>query len=257
MLKKIHILSVLVASLWACSDTDHIEGSNQLVSQELQIENFIGIVNQTLFPIYVAQGDAYRVSLTGNANLLSYTNVTVKDNILHVGFKKGVSLSNVDMFMEVQLPKLEKLVLDSTGDIILQSSFEMPHFELLNQGTGDIVGYDPIYCEGADIRTESTGRVELYLMAETVHLNLSGTSQVRLVGGANTVQFVTHGTAGYQGALLETNTVNFVHNSTDKVEVFVRDTLKGKLQNTGDLFFKGNPILDVEVEGTGKLVPFP
>jgi hypothetical protein len=103
------------------------------------------------------------------------------------------------------------------GQYDLEFDITIPYIDLIrNIGTGDVVVEDEFNVDQVDISLEGTG--------------------------------------GFEGFLLEAKYATVDIMGTGNCEISASESLDAVLEGTGSLYYKGNPAINADVSGTGKVV---
>ena len=154
-----------------------------------------------------------------------FLEITANENIIHRVLTKVVdnelrlyledgNYSGLDLSANITVTALDKLSNSGTGDIIASSISNASSLEIKNSGTGNI----------------------------------------EMQGTANTLELKNEGSGEFNG--FDFSTSNCIVNTigTGDCEVFCDDDLNVKIVGTGDVYYKGQPIIEADITGSGKLI---
>lgn len=122
--------------------------------------------------------------------------------------------NNIDIEVIIETARLEELVMSGTGDVVMQGFTDLDEFSVDKSSTGDL---------------------ELDGSCSVLNLNIGGTGDVKAF------DFVT-------------GICNLDKSGTGTAEITVQTTLQGSVSGTGDVFYKGNPTIDLDISGTAELI---
>lgn len=128
---------------------------------------------------------------------------------------------------------------------------------LENNGSGLMHVMGPVDIENIALKLTGSGNVTIDDMRTTgINATLTGSGSLSAVGPdtcfASNIQ--VNGSGSLYSFGLKTHNANVVLAGSGNVQVHVADTLTGTLSGSGNLSYKGNPFIDVNVTGSGQLV---
>ena len=199
--------------------TRYIEPFNQI---DVNLSGIVEIIKDTTpFIEFIVEG-----------NLEQYIATPVNNKVL------SISLS--ECFKEHQ-------------DIIIRV-----HYDTLNtittSGPGDVISNLILEQDSLVLNVKSSGDISLTTNIKNLYSNIQGTGIVSINGQIekHTIELNNSGAVNTYQAM----TQNAVVNSTASGNIYVRvkNTIKGELSGSGDLFYKRNPIITVVESSTGKVI---
>ncbi|MCL2289742.1 MAG: DUF2807 domain-containing protein [Bacteroidetes bacterium] len=91
-------------------------------------------------------------------------------------------------------------------------------------------------------------------LPELQSINLKGVGNVKLSNGeASSLQISLSGAGGIDAQNYQVENVVINHSGVGDAKIWVTTSLSGTLSGVGDIYYKGNPIINVSVSGVGKL----
>ena len=135
--------------------------------------------------------------------------------------------------IELTLPTFSGLLTSSTGDIIVEDYFQ------------DI--------EALNLEIQSTGNIVFRGAATQIDLLIDGTGDISLEGLSSQLNAQLDGTGNLSAFDLITKVVDLASTSTGDAEIFVEEELIVTMTGTGDVKYKGNPVITSMISGTGEL----
>ena len=188
--------------------------------------------------VFVKQGTEQEVKIEAGNNLVSLIKTEVIDGVLHIknenkcnwarSYKKG----KISVYLTI--PKLRYV-----------SQF----------GSGEIKSIDTLSCDTIDILTGESGDVELYVNANVVFNHLHSTSDVTLHGKAP-IQGIFHSGEGYLHCEDLQTDITWSHSVASGNEYLnAKNVLAVTIDWAGDIYYLGNPSIELKGTGKGKLIP--
>jgi hypothetical protein len=233
------VLTVLLV-FGACSDKENvnapnrtIHGSGNLVSESRQLSGFTSIIINTVAYVDLAQGDNQEVVVTSDDNLIEYISTRVHRGVLYISIYEGVSISNLTLELDITVVNLEAVIVNSVATVMGVGSFN---------------------CDYLFFEMNSVGHIIMDFDAIEVYSDNNSVGTIELSGAAIT-NYVTVSSVGYTRAFeLETDTTIVEVNSVGNAYVRANDYLRATINDMGSIYYKGYPEIDLEDNGTGRLV---
>ncbi|HPR59408.1 MAG TPA: head GIN domain-containing protein [Prolixibacteraceae bacterium] len=239
---------------YAHNDMFMIHGTGPIVTETFELEGFTGVVSKTVIDIDIVKGDEQEVLVEGHQNMMDYIEVYVSGNSLYVDLKPG-SYNNFKLKVFLTLPNIESLELESTGDITIGDFNRLENLEIDVRSTGDVVstGWLSIIDE-LDIDVRSTGKVDLLVDVDQIRANIDGTGNVTLDGTCRSQIIDMASTGNYFAYNLESDICDISVKGVGDAKVNVNETLDAYITSVGNVFYKGNPSVDVIDNGIGDII---
>ncbi len=212
---------------------DSIKGSGYLITESRTLPNFNSIEMCTAGKVYITYGIEQEVSVTVDQNIAEYITTSVHDGKLFIGTKRGVSLSNYKLIVNLTMTDLEELVTNSSGDIIGKNKFEADVLCLVINSSGDI---------------------SLDLAADQLYSRISSSGDLFLNGSVYKHEAVISSSGDLCAFNLITDTTRITLNSSGDAEVYASRLLDVKINSSGNLFYKGYPTIYKLISSSGRII---
>lgn len=206
---------VSLVFLAACSK-DKISGSGQVSTESRNAANFIKIVTNGSTEVHVAQGANFSVQVKGYSNLLPYMQTEVNGNTLNIGYRPGVNIKNDNVEVFVTLPVLESVATNGSGNVDAKGTFNGNALQASISGSANI--------------SIEAGNVSLF------KVNSSGSGNVRALG-------------------LTAQNADVSISGSGTAEVWAIAKLKATISGSGVVYYKGQPVIETNISGSGKVQP--
>ena len=206
----------LILTSTACTPIDFVEGSDLIRTESRLIHTrFNHISLASTIDATLIQGDSFSIVVKGNDNILPLLETYLThEDVLMIHFRNNTSLRNVKTEVIITAPQLKGIQIGGTGNLIIPKPF---HFNDL-------------------------------------HLNMAGTGDATLNGSAKNMIVKQSSTGTIKAFNCPTDNLEIDHFGTSDAEVTVLKEMQIILGGTGDIIFKGNPLLkSSQISGTGKL----
>jgi len=181
-MKTIKILSlsiIFVLFITSCDwhDTNHVIGSGEVESMEVSLPDFTGVSVTGTCDVDIQIGDLQSVELIAQPQILDVMTYEVKNHILHIGFKHGITIKrSKEISAEIVIPAVSYIAVTGAGNFKLDGS-RQEFLDIYITGTGDVNAFD---MEVDDCMVSISG-------AGMCELNPSLTSDISGVGNVTAV----------------------------------------------------------------------
>lgn len=189
--------------------------------------------------MHVQQGDEHSIEITAREKTLDKIIVEIDDDKLIIRFSfEDRWMSNFEpgtIEINVVTPEIEMLSVQGSGDIYAEGLIETFKMELNVAGSGDIK-LSKLDCEVLDADIAGSGDIVLSgkSTAREMDINIAGSGDI-----------VAH------QFKVETAEVKIA--GSGDCEVFVTDRLDVKIFGSGDVIYKGDPHVNSNISGSGKI----
>lgn len=198
-----------------------LHGSGNVLTESRKVHGFDRVIVTGINELALAQGEAESLLVTADDNLMCYIYSEIRDGILYIRIKEGLSPSQP---IQLKLSVKEIVALDISG--------------IVNAETGDLVSeHLDIVISG--LSTLKMGSLETQKL--TVHLN--GSTKFELTGSGETVEqtILLNGANTYLAPGLLSRNVDINASGPNDVTVWATDSLKIETYGTGKVDYYGNP----------------
>jgi len=210
------LLPAAVLTLFSCRK-ERLTGSGPVITQARPLNNFTKIYTGGATDVYVTQGPVFSVEVNGYSNLLPFFETKVVNNTLELGYREKTTVKNDNIKVFITLPVLNGLATAGSGSIHTIGNFtNNPFFENNITGSGNIY-----FALGAaqNCRTVISGSGSVYafgMQADNADITISGSGQQ---------------------------------------EITASTTLKVNIAGSGNVYYKGTPVITTLISGSGALIP--
>lgn len=228
---------ILVLGLGGCSKLDYtlVSGDGAVIEQRHPLGESVTRV-QAGVPanIHLVVGEERGILIRGQENLLSYVELTERDDKLELEVKDGYRFEHFEPIdITITLPRVTELALAglARGDL---SGFSGDELVLSVAGLGDIVASQ--------------------LTLDRLEGNVAGAGNLDLgAGSAKEVELNLAGAGGVSGADFKGEEVEVNIAGSGDVEVNASELLKVGIAGSGSVNYLGNPRLESEIAGSGSI----
>lgn len=209
-----------------------LNADGPLVSQNLAMESFNGIKNETSVEVFIRQGDEQEVIVEGKEDAIEELELDVDNGVWEIEFDRCVrDLDNMQIF--ITLPELRRVY---------------------SSGSGDIMGENLFVTEDIDFKLSGSGDVRIEAEADDIDARISGSGDLIIDGLSDEAVYRLSGSGDVQAFGMQSRTADINISGSGGTEVNVVEFLKVRISGSGDVRFIGSPEIDVNITGSGDLI---
>ena len=209
------------------------KGEGPVVEREFSVGTFNAIELNISETVFVTQDTFTQVLVQGQQNILDLLDIRVRGGILTIDFDKSVG-RHKELEFYITMPDVSLLENKSSGDIVGLNQFFANDMFLTNRGSGDI-------------------NVNATILDDLI-VDVQGSGSVVTFGTTDDTFVSLNGSGWYNGFGMATNFCTAENNASGTIEVVVDDVLNATVNASGDIRFKGNPLVFANVSGEGGVV---
>ncbi len=212
-----------------------IRGNGNITQQNFPLNNFETVSVSGDWTVEITRNGTSSVTVDADRNVFDYLDIRVDGNHnLHIGFKKGYAISNAHCKASIKMPILRRLTTSGsiTGTV---SYFDMPGrtMSIDVAGSGDVTARD-ITVKNLKLKISGSGSFEATGKAQNMTAAISGSGNIKAVG-------------------LKTENTAISISGSGFAKVWVTTFLRADISGSGNIWYKGNPIIDRQISGSGSL----
>ena len=258
--KMLIIISIILfSSMQSCiisinDDSNCMKGTGSIVSEQVTVDPFNAVVNETVVDVEIVQGDSQSVIIEGHQNMIDELDLSVSHGELTVDLR-GHCYKNFKLKVYITVPDLTAVTLKSTGDMKLGSFDNIQSLSVGIKSTGDL------YCDGTltidqllELESTSTGKIDLDVTTDEIVTYMSGTGNITLSGSCKSQYIELSSTGSYHAFDLDSEDCEVRNSGVGDVKVYVTDNLDVSISSVGSVYYMGDPVVKVNDKGVGKLI---
>ena len=237
-MKKKHILILLSTIFVSISFSPYklypinIKGNGNLVTSEINIPKFEKINSGGSAEVYFHLSPEYRVVITADSNIIEYIEIITRGKTLHIGNKKGYSLSFTKMLVNIYSPVLTSVSISGSGTFISDDVINARRFEINVSGSGRIEG--KIDSNNFFATISGNGRINIIGSSDSSNINISGSGRI------NSLDFCT-------------NNATVRVTGSGNADIYVLNNLVVNISGIGRINYRGNPRIESKIRGSGRI----
>jgi hypothetical protein len=236
-------LLALVFSMLACGfiqigddgGGEKITGSGPVVEEDRVVKGVTGVELGTSGTLHISLGNTSSLRVEAQENLMEYIETEVRGGVLLIRNTPGYDLRStrpIQYYLTVE--KLDNIEVSSSGDI-----------EVGNLKSNSL-----------SIRSNSSGDINIDgLDGSSLDVKISSSGEVGISGGQIQKQKIDISSSGdFQARDMASVTADIDLTSNGSATVRVSDRLSGQLSSSGNIYYVGNPEVDVQMTSSGKTI---
>lgn len=237
-MKKTFLFSILIALfIVSCDDDDTYTGEGPIVTEELNLEDFYGIEAIGSMDIVISEGAEQKVEVTGHTNIIKRVETSVSNGIWTVKLKDG-SYKNADLTFNIVIPMLNRASIEGSGGISVNDFTSEASVYLGIIGSGNIQLDENDGCSNLVVEIEGSGRVNAKEEFEDIE-----SLDVEIIGSGS-----------FDGFPVEADQVIINIVGSADCAITANIGLKVDIDGSGTVSYKGNPTIESNISGSGKII---
>lgn len=234
MKKNLWICSLVLLVLSSCT-FKNVKGDGNIVTKTYTESGFKDIDVSSSVEVYLTQGTAYSLKITGEKNILELMNVKTKGDKLEIGFKNNTSFSATKpVKIYITAPGFRNL--DGSGACSFYSQQKIT-------STGEVM---------IDLSGSCTAQLDID--AKKIVIDASGATEITLKGTATDLAVDASGSTSIHCFDFITQNTTLDISGAGEAEVFASKSLGIDISGASSVQYKGSPAsLKQEISGAGSV----
>ena len=226
----------ILLTLFGCDEDSICEkGEGPIIREEILLPPIHSIKNNNVVDVYIQQGAEQKIIVEGQQDIIDLLNHSVNNGVWEIDFDRNCVYNFDGMKIFITIPEVRSLQTINEGNIYSSDTLVVEDISLLTNGRGKI-SLDAI-ARHIDARTESIGDIEI-------------------TGLANTTTYTIRGGGNIRGFDLIADEADITIRRSGNVEITVMRNLKVLIDGSGDVYFKGSPMKEITIDGSGEVIDF-
>ncbi len=208
-----------------------INGVGNEVETTFKLPNFDGVQLTNNVDVYITQGSPQKVVVKGQGNIIDLLDLRVSRGVLDIGFRNCVNRHNIEIYLT------------------------MPDVAFVgNAGSGYIYGENFFDAFDIVLRNSGSGKIDLGLKATDIDASISGSGDIVLEGSAGYLSLKNSGSGDFEAFKLKNDKAFIQVTGSGDAATWVVKVLDVKISGSGNVYYKGSPIINLNRTGSGKLI---
>lgn len=234
-MKKILTISLFLSllSLSSCYfPINAVQGNGKIVNKEIIIPNISEIVLKGSGDVFITKGDKPSLFIETDENIFDLLDTQISENRLILDSKETISPSKLIYWITVS--KINEIIIDGSGDVMVNEGFNSNNFKSTIKGSGDIFVKN--------------------LNTESLKVLISGSGNIKMSGSCNIASLEVDGSGDIIFNEMESKRVTASINGSGDMKINVTEYFKAVINGSGDIGYIGNPsTFETKVNGSGEI----
>jgi hypothetical protein len=253
-MRTLIILCAILLSACGGIGSNVLQGSGKVQTENRPISGVTAVMLTTSGSLTITQGAAESLTIESDDNILPLLTSEVENGTLTLATKPNTSINPTRIQYRLVVTDIAAITSTGSGDTAAGELIS-DSFTLQVNGSGD-VAIEALTSTNPTITTTGSGNVTIRLLtAETLTVNQSSSGSVTLVGSAENQTITMTGSGDFIGEGLQGETANIRMESSGDATVNVSGAIDATLSGSGNLTYIGDPQVDENVSGSGKVNP--
>jgi len=225
------VIGISFACASCASNVFPIKGNGNLKTSEKDVSSFEKIRVGGSAEVRFHLSNEYRAVVTVDSNLVEYTEVKTRGDVLNIGTKMG-NYSFTKYLVDIYCPTL-------TGVSI--------------SGSGRFSGNDTITASAFNINVSGSGKINGTIDCDNFSAKISGSGNISITGNSKDSDIVISGSGNFAGTEFNVNNADIRISGSGKISIYAADNLKANISGSGEVKYLGNPKIETSISGSGKI----
>ncbi len=209
------------------------EGVGNVDTIELEVPAFHALELATFAEVTAWPSDTLEVQAVGQPNIVGLLGLDVYDATWRIAFD-ALCVHDYALGLLIRLPQMRKVRVSSSGAVVFADTFHLDlPFEFGLSGSGNLLA-----------------RVD----APAVRGRIQGNGHASLAGHTRLLELQISGAGSLSAFDLSAEVAHLTISGKGFAEVYATDTLRVEIVGSGFVRYKGEPVVEAEISGTGKLI---
>ncbi len=216
---------------------EKVRGEGPTVTETRDIRNFKGFKSSISADITLKQtSGSYKVTVSGQKNILALLKTEVIDGNLKIGFEKGYSMSyNSPLKITIEAPSFDYLGMSGSGNVEAEGTLSGEKLNVNISGSGNF-----------DLNNIKYGNLSV---------GISGSGDVDLAGAVESVDLSISGSGNLKAENLKAQKARCTVSGSGNISLNVTKELDATISGSGDIRYSGKPAsVKTRVSGSGDII---
>lgn len=209
-----------------------IKGEGPVRTETRDVSDFHAVEVAVAGDVEVSVAENYFVEVQTHENLMPVLKTKVENGTLKIYFDESVSYSE-GLKIRVSAPAFDQFTLGGSGTIKVITPIRSDKMAL------DIAGSGDIFVPQGEFNTLTT--------------SIAGSGGIEIGGTAGILKSEIAGSGDVKGKQLTARELDASIAGSGSVTCDVVEILKAEIAGSGDIFYSGDPQVDADVSGSGKV----
>jgi len=233
-----------------------IAGNGHVREEVRNLSGFQQVHAARSLQVEITQKEAYEVRIEADENLLPYIvtevsgdqlKITVMDNYQFYNYNKAV--------VYVSAPRFTRLGVTTSANMHLRGPLNAGSLQLKAGTSSRLLSDAEIRAEEVQIDISTSARAELLVVSPSVSIQTSTSSRLALKGRTDRMNLRMNTSSRVDAENFPAREAEVSGNTSSRAVLQVSDLIKGSLNTSSRIDYRGNPVLDVRCNTSGRIAP--
>lgn len=249
--KLIFIFAIVFSlGITSCRKSVFINGNKNVRTQTRDLSSFSKLANNGSFEITIVEDTVSYVLIEAESNIIPYIETSIDNGALIIDNRETVNPRR-PMKLTVHTPEMEAIELNGSGNIFTEA-FVSESFSVVCDGSGNITTTST--CAEAYLRVNGSGNITANFLTENLDAEIHGSGNIKLYGAGTHSKMGIYGSGDINYYDYTQKYCSAVSDGSGNIYVQVSDGLDVKIFGSGSVYYKGNPLVNSEINGSGHLI---
>ena len=219
----------ILFSLSSCVNC--IEPEGEIKTLDIKLENFTRIDVEIPANIKLITGDSAKITISAPESIVSQILAIVKRDRLNL---EGniCNVKNNQINIQITTPSLSALKI---------------------KGSASVYADTPIRTDELVMKINGSGNISLNVFANSIVSDISGTGGININGTCKELVVDINGSGNFKGLGLNTYKAKVDIEGSGTASVVALNSLNAKVDGSGEIKYSGEPNLNINISGSGKI----
>lgn len=227
---KIYIFVLLLLTLTSCETLNPFENHGEYMEKRIDLPGISSMKNLNTFKITLAKDDEEFLLLKGGENIISKVSVAIKDQTVTLDHSHKNNIKNFGLIeAEIHLKEFKQITADAPAYYTSKGELSGNRLDIYITAESELV------------------EMKLDLKYDFLDFHSFGTAAggYEFTGICPSANYILNGIINIKASELQSEKVNLVQNGIGEAHVWVENELNVTIYSSGDMYYKGNPIVNI------------
>lgn len=213
-----------------------VVGHGPLISETRTLSGVQNIDLSMDARVEVTQDSTYFLEVVAQANIQNEVLTQQDGTTLKIKSRSNVWIKSDDITIKVHLPKVNSLEVSGSGILQGMGGIQTQALDLVVSGSGEI-NLPTLQAQMLDADISGSGKVTISAgSCPETHTQISGSGSIRVSG-------------------MQSDQVHCKTSGSGLTRVWASQTLYADISGSGDVLYRGNPVIETHISGSGSVKP--
>jgi hypothetical protein len=246
------ILATAVLLVAGCGKSWHrIEGNGNVVEEKRIMPQFVRVVNEGAFNVYIIQDTVSEIVIEAESNLIPHIRTLIKGNTLEIDTRDNLR-PKFPINLYIKSKEFFGVALSGSGLIKGQDQITTPELELNLSGSGDIEV--DVEADFVGVSISGSGSANMGVNANLLVASISGSGDMEFWGETDKGELSISGSGTFAAYSLVQEECKARISGSGDMFVNVQDYLDVTISGSGSVYYMGDPSVTTNITGSGSVI---